>query len=149
MCVRLHPDVVVATEVNNAIKSIALRRGLSYSDILDEDSLSNISGDLSYIYVSVDSCLERQINYTKIGLCNVFIGYGDECWTQSDYRDYFEKQHKHFDLVDKHIWLYRYKPNRDESLIGLTVSAFAGHIAKRLLTQETYNATDLSVLGIQ
>ena len=159
MCVRLHPDIIVVAEVNNAIRRIDLRSGLS-SACANEKLMQNLNS----IYISAGRCVEQQVVYKQqMGANNTFIGYGDSTWTNDDYKAYFEENRQFFDLVDEDNMLYKVNIDelcresttdsysRKELYVDekeLSVDEIVKNICKNLLTMNSYSPQVLFDIGI-
>lgn len=154
MCVRLFPDIIVASEISNTIRHIELRSNLN-NVYAGEKFMEN----LNCIYVSVGRCIEQQMIYKHQMDANyTFVGYGDNVWTKDDYTEYFDKHRQFFDLVDEDNLLYRVRIDElccksDPDSYGgsrkeLSVTEIIKSIRENLLSIDSYSPQVLSYIGL-
>lgn len=141
MCVRLYPDFVVATELNNIISQFA---SMSFED-------DNISM-LDYIFLSPEACTNLQERYKKIGLGSVILGYGDQSWAAEDYRNFFESHPDIFSRDETDEKFYKvdcssfYNGEDVDNIEKIRLSA--KEFCCNLLTLDSYNNRLLSAVGL-
>lgn len=127
MCMRLHPDIIVAAEINNALQ-IA-------------ECCSVRKEDCS-MHMSIDEFLSRQKDYQSFGFSNVFVGYDGSEWDENDYRRYFDSRPQYFRPVDN-----GYDVQLNFLLEGKEGNAAVGQICQKLFT-ESYPPKILRALGL-
>lgn len=119
MCYRLHPDIIVAAEINNNIIFYGIEKP---------------------IIISIYNCLAHQSEYTRFGFDEqAFIGYEGKEWDKKDYIKYFSELTKYFEEIEP----YKYKLNKD-AFIGIDGKLqYSG-----ILTQGVYTPWALRTLRI-
>lgn len=158
MCVRLHPDIIAAAEVNSAVRRIDLRSGLNSTDTdTGKNTNDRFMQNLNCVYISAGRCVEQQMLYKQqMGASSTFVGYGNNTWTKDDYKAYFEKKGQFFDLVDEDNLLYKVridelccKSNLDgynEKVVSVT--GIVKSIRKNLLSMDFYSPRVLADMGL-
>lgn len=141
MCVRLYPDFVVATELNNIINQFA-------SMEFEGDDISM----LDHIFLSPEACTELQDRYKKIGLGSVILGYGDQSWSAEDYRSFFESHPDIFSVDETDEKFYKVDCSNicnDEKVNNIEkIRLNAKEFCCNLLTLDSYNNRLLSAVGL-
>ena len=150
MCVRLYPDIIVATEI---------------------DSIRSFEGNPNSIFISIGNCLAHQRDYASFGIRNAFIGFEGAVWNKDDYTAYLRSLPQFFTLTDKgyrvNLAELEKKTVRQDKSYSQTVSdETAGEKSSsgsactasefdgahysygKLLTQGTYSPKVLSALGL-
>lgn len=123
MCTRLYPDIIVAAEINNHVHAVRT--------------------PAPSVCVSIDDCLSHQDIYKQFGICNVFVGYGDQEWNKRDYEAYLHTFPTYFHPVEN-----GYEVDLDALSEGVSRDKFARQICNKLFTQGTYSPKVLKALGL-
>lgn len=144
MCVRLHPDIIVAAEVNNTVRRIELRTSPTGEP-------SSFTQELEYVYISAGRCVEQQEMYKQMGLGNACVGYGDQVWQSDDYKAYFDSNSQLFELDNEEQLLYKVRMERlcdDENPEGVPLAtSIAKKICRNFLSVGVYSRRVLSAVG--
>lgn len=123
MSVRLFPDIIVASEVNNLVKF--------YDDLT-----------ITSFEIPFSRLIDLQEDYKHWGISNVFIGYDDIDWCISDYKSYFERLPKIFTEYSN-----GYVVNLD-FIQGVNKKDIAKVICNKLLIQSAYSPKILKAFGL-
>lgn len=124
MCTRLFPDIIVAAEINGWIGA------RNYKKVPE-------------IYVTIEDCISHQSDYKYFGICNVFVGYGDQEWDKRDYEAYFSSFPQYFRLTERGYWV-------DLEAFSKTGkgSRLIDRVCSKLFTQGTYSPKVMRALGL-
>ena len=118
-CVRLYPDIIVATEIS---------------------SINAWENNPDSITVYIGDCLANQKTYASIAPCTAFIGYEGKAWNKDDYKWYFQSLPQFFTLNEDgfgYIVNLKALKNEDQQIRYL-----------KLLTQGTYSQKVLEQFGL-
>ncbi len=134
MCVRLYPDIIVATEI---------------------DSIRSFEGNPDSVFVSIGNCLAHQRAYASFGIRNAFIGFEGTVWNKDDYTAYLRSLPQFFTPTDEGYRvnmaaLEKKAAKQDKSCSQKMPDESDGahYSYGKLLTQGTYSPKVLSALGL-
>ena len=141
MNVRLFPDIIAAAEVKNNLEDILF---------FSKRTHKNYFKTIKQVYISSEQCVRGQIFYAQRGLGNVFLGYGNQKWTNEDYIQYFNDNPSIYTPLNENLSLYSVKLGEHFATldnIDTKAESYINSFCLNLLTQENYNLEVLIKFG--